>query len=283
LFDREIGDRETTLAPGLTGLEIDPDAEAERHISTVEANMRGLVSPAMYPEIQRQMKLARLAPGASEAALLERVAGLMGDAQQRYDLMIFDTAPTGHTLRLLSLPEAMAAWTEGLLKRRDRSNKLGEVLGRLGGARRADQGDELSYLDRPGEERAEGRDDRIREILLARRRKFHRARRLLLDREHCAFLLVLIPERLPILETRKALEILRQFRIPVEGLVVNRILPPEADGTFLANRRQQESSYLREIETVFSGVPRFSLPLMPHDVTGLDSLGAIAELMAEAA
>ena len=75
--------------------------------------MKQLVHPRLYDEIDRQLDLASHAPGASEAALLERVAELMGDGGTQFDLVIFDTAPSGHTVRLLSLPEAMGAWTDG--------------------------------------------------------------------------------------------------------------------------------------------------------------------------
>ena len=86
----------------------------------------------MYDEIDRQLELARHSPGAMEAALLERMADLMGDARSRFDLLIFDTAPSGHTIRLLSLPELMAAWSDGMLGHRDRSRRLGELLSMFG-------------------------------------------------------------------------------------------------------------------------------------------------------
>jgi arsenite-transporting ATPase len=124
VFDVAIGAAERPLAEGLWGLEIDAQHEAERHIAGVKLQMKGLVHPRMYDEVDRQLDLARFAPGTEEAALLERMAVLMGEAGQRFDLVIFDTAPTGHTLRLLSLPEIMAAWTEGLLRSRDRSSRL---------------------------------------------------------------------------------------------------------------------------------------------------------------
>jgi arsenite-transporting ATPase len=279
LFDQRIGSRETTLAENLVGLEIDPEAEAERHIETVTSNMRNLVAPAMFGEIKRQMDLARLAPGTAEAALLERVAELMIEARERFDLIVFDTAPTGHTLRLLTLPEAMAAWTDGLLKHRERSGKLGEVLSRLGGARRSTEGDELAQLGEPTEG-GDSRADRIRAVLLERRRKFHRARRLLLDRTACAFVWVLIPERLPILETRKALDVLGKFDIHIEGIVVNRTLPAAADGEFLARRRSQERLHLAEIEQQFGGLPRLYLPLLEEDITDPEALGRLLEVMA---
>ena len=121
MFDLAIGSGERRLADNLWGLEIDPDEEAERHIASVKHRMKSLVHPRMYGEVERQLDLARLAPGTVEAALLERMAELMGEGGQRFDLVLFDTAPTGHTLRLLSLPEIMMAWTDGLLRHGERN------------------------------------------------------------------------------------------------------------------------------------------------------------------
>jgi arsenite/tail-anchored protein-transporting ATPase len=272
LFDARIGDREHLLLPNLHGLEIDPDAQVERHLESVSRSMREYVNPDLYPEIDRQMALTRLSPGAVEAAMLERVAEIMIDAP-RFDRVIFDTAPTGHTLRLLSLPEIMAAWTDGLLRHRDRSDVVSRAVKRM---QRAGGGDELSYIDRPEEEEGDARSARIRETLMTRRRKFAQARRLLLDPQTSAFVLVLIPEKLPVLESRKALEALRRFDVPVLGIVVNRVLPREPLGTFLEQRRAQEGRYLAQIADAFAGLPRADVPLLARDVEGLDALRTIA-------
>jgi arsenite/tail-anchored protein-transporting ATPase len=283
IFGRVIGQKETQLVPHLTGIEIDPDVEADRHIETVKTNMRGLVRPELYGEVGRQMDLARLAPGAVEAALLERVADLIADGLERFDLVIFDTAPTGHTLRLLSLPEVMAAWTDGMLRHRERSERFGQVLKRLGGKRNRSEADDLSDITQAGdwEGRRQGDDarSRIEALLLERRRKFHRARRTLLDPGLTAFIMVLTPEHLPILETRKALALLRKLRVPVAALIVNRIIPNSADGRFLEARRRQEAEHLREIESLFPDLPKHLLPLLERDVEGINTLRRIAAML----
>ncbi|WP_333606723.1 ArsA family ATPase [Arsukibacterium sp.] len=130
-FNRPIGDNITRLAANVDGLEIDPDNEVAQHLAKVSAQLKRFTRPDMYSEIERQMRLTRQSPGAQEAAMLERIANVIELGLKDYDLVIFDTAPTGHTLRLLSLPEAMAAWTQGLLNANKRSEKLGDVLGHL--------------------------------------------------------------------------------------------------------------------------------------------------------
>lgn len=275
IFDQSIGDRERELAPNLWGLEIDPQSQVDRHMDTVLRTMRGFVGPDMVPEIDRQMGLAKLSPGAIEAALLERMANVMLEDGKRYDVVIFDTAPTGHTLRLLSLPEIMAAWTDGLLRQRDRSDSWGRALDRL---RKRDDAEDLQFVDRK-EEAGDERSSAIREVLLARRRTFHRARRLLLDPDACGFLAVLVPEKLPILETRKAIEALRAFEVPLLGLIVNRVLPREPLGDFLEQRRAQEAAYLRMIGDLEPQLPRVQLPLLPRDVDGIDALQRLGQYL----
>jgi arsenite/tail-anchored protein-transporting ATPase len=280
IFDFDVGDSETGVLPGLTLMEIDAEREVGRYLDSVAANMREFVRPAMYGEIERQMELTRHSPGAAEAALLDRVADLMDAARSRYDRIIFDTAPTGHTLRLLALPEIMAAWTDGLLRSRDRSDLLRRGIDRLGGRHRErERGDELSLIDQVEERPVDPRAARIRQKLEERRRRFSRARRLLLDPTTTAFLLVLIPEKLPILETEKALAALRRHDVPVAGIVVNRVLPADATGAFVDSRRGQEAEYLRRIDVVFDGLPRVQLPLLARDVAGLDSLREIGQLL----
>lgn len=284
IFDARIGDRPTALAEGVTGLEIDPDAESDRYIATVKRNMRDLVAPAMYGEIDRQLDLARQAPGASEAALLDRVARLMIEETERHDLIVFDTAPTGHTIRLLTLPEAMLAWTDGLLRHHEKSKHLGGVLERLGGGRKT-AGDDLSYIDQHDEAATGGEDDRMARIgrlLLDRRRRFHQARRLMLDRETTAFVLVLNPEKLPILETLRAVDALTKFDLPVAGIVVNRILPDAQAGAFYEARRSQEAAHLATITRDFAGLPRIDLPMLASDVNGMDALTTVAGHLAGA-
>lgn len=271
ILDRQVGDRELEVLPRLWATEVDTEAEVERYLDRVAGHMRDFVQPAMYDEIERQMELARHSPGAAEAALLDRVADLMAEASGRYDHVIFDTAPTGHTLRLLTLPEVMTAWTDGLLRSRDRSDSLGRAAQRLG--------DELSLIDQVDERPADRRADRIREVLLERRRRFTRARRMLLDPGTTAFILVLIPEKLPILETAKARDTLRRHHVPVAGMVVNRVLPQDAAGDFMAARRTQEAAYLERIDAEFDDLPRLRLPMLPGDITDLGSLRTVARLL----
>ena len=274
VFETDIGSRPRALAPNLRGLELDPDARLDEYLADVKTSMKQLVHPDMYREVDRQVELARSSPGAEEAAMLERMSELMVADDADYDVLVFDTAPTGQTLRLLSLPEIMAAWTDGLLRHRERSDHMSEVIGRMTPQRSS--GDDLSHFEEHSEtDVGDDRFSQIRTTLLRRRRLFHRARRLLLDERTTAFVLVLVPERLPVLETAKAVAALERFGVPMAGLVVNRVLPAGPLGPFLEERRVQERRYLDQIRDRFDDLPSVQVPLFAKDVGGLDALRAV--------
>jgi arsenite/tail-anchored protein-transporting ATPase len=256
-FEIPIGPAVRQILPNLWGLEIDPEKEAEAYIEQVKANLKEVVSPAFFGEIQRQVEIAQVSPGAEEAALFDRLVTVIDEAQREYDLVVFDTAPTGHTLRLLSLPELMTAWVDGMVKRRETAHQLNQMWKTDG---------QESRLE----------DDPVYRVLAERRRKFAVARRLLLDRGTTSFVFVLIPEKLPILETRKAVDVLGKHKIPIAGLVVNRVLPEAPEGSFLLRRKEQERLYLAEIEREFRALHRQYVPMLDQDVRGVETLRTVA-------
>lgn len=275
LFDRKIGDEETGIVAGLWALEIDPEKEVDRYLRSVKGTLRELVAPRMYDDIDSQIELTRLSPGAQEAALLERMSRIMIEGPRSYDRVIFDTAPTGSTLRLLSLPEVMTAWMEGLLERRERSESFRESLrGLWSEAEEAEANLEDEEESEAVDESARAR--RIREVLTDRRRRFSKARRILQDEDRCAFILVVLPEKLPILEGHRAYGTLREAGVPVTAVVVNRVLPEGPLGEFLEHRRAQEEVYLDEIDRKFSDLRRIHVPLLEEDVGSLEGLTVVS-------
>ena len=130
----------------------------------------------------------------------------------------------------------------------------------------------------------ESLDEKLNNVLETRRRKFLVARDRLLDSTTTAFLLVVNPDKLSILESRKIVNLLGRFDLNVFAVVVNRVLPDElaTTGDFFEARYAQEQTYRREIASVFSALPQVAVPLLYHDVHGLDSLREIGRQLAGA-
>ena len=112
--------------------------------------------------------------------------------------------------------------------------------------------------------------------LIDRRRLFHQARRRIENAEETGFLFVLTPERLPILETARAVATLEEAHVPVAGVLVNRVIPEDAGGDFLRARREQEATYLTRIDRELGHLPRPRLPWLPTDVQGIENLEDLA-------
>ncbi|MFU8820016.1 MAG: ArsA family ATPase [Gammaproteobacteria bacterium] len=273
LWNRKVGPDPVRLAPNLDGVELDPDRVVEEHLAEVGAALRRLMPEHLAGEVDRHMQLSREAPGMQEAALLERIAQVVAQGLAEYDLVVFDTAPSGHTARLMALPEMMAAWTEGLLARRERAARFNTALESLS------SDDEIGGRVLGGE-RGEGgsRDDRIRHLLNRRRERLTLLRDTLADPAKTAFIIVLAAERLPVLETLELEQKLHAAGITVGALVINKRAPPDA-GEFLAERRAQEELHLATLVEGLPALPRVDLPLIARDVVGREAIEAFAELL----
>lgn len=275
LWQRRLGPEPQQLAERLQAVEIDPAATVNAHLAQVGDALRKLMPEHLAGEVDKHLALSRDAPGMHEAALLERIAQLMQQGLAEHDLLVFDTAPSGHTARLMALPEMMSAWTDGLLRRQERSERFGAALRNLGG----DEGVGARALGGGGARTPGDRDQAIRAVLQRRRHLFGHLRDVLADPATTAFAIVLAAERLPVLETIELQASLARAGIDVAALVVNRRSPADA-GAFLAGRRTQEQAHLDTLHGALPAIPRQELPLLAGDVVGETAVAAFADLLA---
>ncbi len=266
ILELAVGPEPREVLSRLWAMEIDPVQEADRYIADVKARIADTTPPRLMAEVERQIDIARVSPGAEEAALFDRFTRIMEEAGDRYDRLIFDTAPLGHTLRLLSLPEQMATWISGLIGRRKKVNALGRMWRRVAGAAAGDGAPP---------------HDRVLAALEQRKARFERARAVLTDARRSAFVLVATPERLPLLEAEKAVGTLDRYGIPVGAVFLNRVLPDDVTGEFLERRRERESRYLDQAAATFSGHTVHHVPLQETDVHGLAALRRIVACLHE--
>ena len=254
IFSQDIGGQAKWVTENLYAIEIDPDIETTKYINTVKDNIKGTVHSNMMEEVHRQLDTAKASPGADEAALFDKLISIILEESEDYEHLVFDTAPTGHTIRLLTLPELMGVWIEGLLQKRKKTNE------------------NYTQLLNDGEPI----EDPIYEVLLERKDRFALAREILLDHQRTGFVFVLNPERLPIMETKKAIDLLDKYHLHVKTLIVNKVLPEEADGAFLEKRREHEKQYLQQIEEVFAKQKLIYVPLLSHDITNREELDSFS-------
>jgi len=259
IFEQPIGSEPRALAPRLSAIEVDADREAKRYVDQVKHDIEKMFSPTVVQRARRQIDLAAASPGLSEVALLDRMIDLIvanDSPQSAHDLLVFDTAPTGHTMQLLRMPEAMTTWIQALVKHRKA----------------------LLEIDHQSEEQrdAAAAADPVLTALDRRYRRLVELRSHVTDRGRTSFVLVTIPERLAIDETARAEATLRDTALDVGGLIVNRVLPDGLSGSFYDARKAQEQEYLDEIADRFHRLPRTIVRQLPRDVTGIDPLRQVA-------
>ncbi|GAA0334249.1 TRC40/GET3/ArsA family transport-energizing ATPase [Oceanobacillus oncorhynchi subsp. oncorhynchi] len=259
IFQQQIGGNTTYIEKNLYALEIDSEKETDAYIQKVKENIQGVVHVQMMEEVHRQLDTAKASPGADEAALFDKLISIILEEGARFDKLVFDTAPTGHTIRLLSLPELMGIWIEGLLNKRKKTNT------------------QYSQLLNDGQ----AVDDPIYDTLQERKQRFTKAREILLDKQATTFLFVLNPEKLPIAETKKAIHLLEKFQIAVPYIIVNKVLPEETGGGFFEKRKQNEKIYLERIALDFSAQTILYIPFFSEDITNRNQLKRMGAYLKE--
>jgi arsenite-transporting ATPase len=235
VFDQQFGDSPEPVdgIDGLAALEIDPDEEVTAHLDDIRNRLSDQVSASMVNEINKQLEMAHQTPGAYESALFDRFVEVMRESDP-YDRVVFDTAPTGSTLRLLGLPEFLEDWVDRLMYKRRQSIDLFEKAA-IGN----------------NEPRRVMDGDPVLERLQERKEFFEFAGGAL--REDAAFFLVLNPDQLSVNETARAVDDMNAEGLGVSGLIANKLTPPPDDdengrgARYLRDRIETETDRLDQV------------------------------------
>jgi arsenite-transporting ATPase len=210
-------------------------------------------------------------PGTDEAAAMRLLLEYMDDV--RFDRVVIDTAPTGHTLRLLELPELMDSFVGRMLSFRERiGGVMDGVKGMFGG-------------DTP-----DGEEDL--EDLRVLRERVERLRGVLQDPARTDFRVVMVPEELSVMESERLLARLDEFGVPVGTVVVNRVMEDLSDVAdvspewfvspdlqsceFCQRRWDVQQTALARSQDVFRGHDVRRVPLFAAEVRGEELLRVVA-------
>lgn len=268
-----LSNEKTAITPYLDALELNPDVIVDNHFAQVERTIKGYANPDMMPKIREHLRLSKSAPGAQEAAMLESmcqhlVAAVDAASDKRYEHIIFDTAPTGHTLRLLVLPEMMGAWTDGLLAQQRRQSKLRSAATSL-------DADKKSDVTNPFAKHKPDRWEQAVSVLEKRKQLFRQAGSLLHDREQTAIVLVMTADVLPLAETKRAIQQLEETKLTPAAIVVNQLITPMQTDEFWRKRADRQQQLMSEIESSFVDYPVYPIYLQQTDVRGNEALSKL--------
>ncbi len=220
--------------PGLSAMNIDPETAAEDYRIRVLDQMGPAATDQEKATVREQLSGACT----TEIAAFDEFVGLLADDNPQFDHIIFDTAPTGHTLRLLSLPKA---WT-GFLEANERG---ASCLGPHSGLKM--------------------QEDRFREALEC-----------LGDPARTTIVLVTRAERGAIREAARTAGELAELGLSNQMLAVNgRFTPSDPNDTVAVAFAAEQAAALAELPASLASLPRDEVPLKSFDMVGLGALRAL--------
>ena len=274
-----LSNEKTAVTAYLDAIELNPDIIVDAHFAQVERTITAYANPDMMPKIREHLRLSKSAPGAQEAAMLESMCQhLVSAADANYEHIIFDTAPTGHTLRLLVLPEMMGAWTDGLLAQQRRQAKLRSVANHLDSHnQKSNQKDIDNDVPNPFAANKSDRWEQAVSVLEKRKALFRQAGILLHDRSQTAIVLVMTADVLPLAETKRAIEQLEDSKLMPAAIVVNQLITPIQADEFWQHRAERQQQLMHHIEKSFTNYPLYPIYLQKTDVRGTGALSTLLE------
>ena len=240
VFATDIGEHVPTpieQVPRLEALNIDPEAAAQAYRDKIVGPVRG----TLPEQVVRRMEEELSGACTTEIAAFDQFTALLTDpkATGRYDHIVLDTAPTGHTLRLLKLPRA---WSDFLETHESGASCLGPLAG-----------------------------------LAKQRQQYQQAVSTLTDTQKTTIILVSRPQRAALNEASRTHGELQSLGVQHQRLVVNGLMPQDSSGDdpLAVAMRQRDAQALAEMPQALVAIPTDYVTLRPMNLVGIDALRAL--------
>lgn len=264
IFQKDIfGKGPTEIIPNLYAQEIDADRRIRDYQEEIRQKILDMYGFDKIPdEIESYIQAAAAEPAMEESAIFDEVVDIV--IKGGYDYYIYDLVPLGHALYYLSMASVYDEWINKITSLRQQMREYDQVAAVI---RREKQTEEDAILNE----------------LLYIKERINKSSSILTDKEKTAFFFVLTAEEMVIKDTLKAAELFVKFEVPISGYIVNRVLPTELKNRdipeYLRNRLEMQERYLKVINDTFKGQILAYVPEMERDVTGLQMIERLANIM----
>ena len=249
VLNRHLSHEPEAVAENLWAEEINVFDQVQSHWQDLQQYFSRLLKKRGATQVIAE-ELA-IIPGMEEIVSLLRI--LDEERREHYDVMIVDAAPTGETIRLLTIPESFS-WYSGRLGE-DRLSRLTQAAFMLPNAQ-------------------------VYQLLRQLDQDVAALRQILRDPQTSSYRLVVTPEKMVLKETMRAITYLSLYGYPVDAAVINRILPdsPSTD-PYLQQLKDGQKVYLESIREALAPLPLFESPWSSEEVIGLDAISRLADAL----
>jgi arsenite-transporting ATPase len=197
-------------------------------------------------------------PGADETVAFIQILEFIQNPE--YDIVVFDTAPTGHTLKLLQLPEMTQSWLYRLIKMRRRIGGMMTGFKTLFGG------------SAPSEQEA---FDKLEEL----RDQVEITRVHLANEKETEFVAVCIPTIMALWETERLIRALFQVNFPVSQIYINQVQPENPSCSYCNARYSNHQSTLIKIKELYTDFDLIEIPLFEYELRGINRLRELGNLL----
>ncbi|HDZ89357.1 MAG TPA: ArsA family ATPase [Deltaproteobacteria bacterium] len=253
LIDEDRGSL-TRIGKNLWIQELDIQEEIEKNWGDIHKYLSTLLNTTGLDEILAE-ELAIL-PGMEEVSLLLHINRYV--RTKKFDVILLDCAPTGESLRFISIPTTLDWYIKKIFKIEKTVARYARPLAKR-----------LYDVPLPGEDYF----DAI-EFLFKRLRGVDK---ILVDPEITTVRLITNPEKIVLKETQRAFMYFSLYKMSIDGIIMNRILPDDAGEAYFKDWRKSQKGYIRQAKAYFSPIPLFPVNLFRGEVLGMDSLRDLAD------
>lgn len=251
-FDLELGAAPTPIAENLWGMEVNVLKDIQRYWGELQTSLSALLVTRGFDNVVAD-ELAVI-PGMEEVCSLLHVDENAESGE--YDLIILDCAPTGETIRLISMPDVIDWYLDHLFQISIQNAGLLQPVIK-------------TALSLPTQAVSKALETLFAGVARVQKR--------LLDPQQSSIRVVLTPEKMVLKEALRSFTYFSLFGYNVDAVLLNRVVSDKAQSEFLTSLRAIQKGYIEQTESSFSPVPIISLPLMAGEIVGLEDLNVIAQ------
>ena len=274
VFMEKLSDRPKKLMENLHASELDMEKLIKGYLKHLENNLRNMYRYLTVINLEKYFEVLSYSPGIEEYATLEAIRNILLEGE-KWDVIVFDTPPTGLTLRVLALPGISLIWADKLMEIRRKILDRRRMVAKI-------QGDQKFVVD--GQEFVlpkDGEEDPVMKELKKYRGEVKFVEDVITDPKRTSVVAVMNPEMLPLYETQRAYESLKKFRVPFNMIVVNKVIEVSREIPEIKVKLEAQKKVLEEVERQFRGVEVVKVPMFPEEPRGLEWLEKLGGMILE--
>jgi arsenite-transporting ATPase len=264
VFQTRLSSSPRKITDNLHAIEVNMEKTIRKYLKDTANSLKSMYRYLTTFNLEGYLDTIRLSPGIEEYATLEAIKDILA-SRRNYDDIIFDTAPTGLTLRVLALPTVSLVWVDKLIELRNKILDKRFAIEKIQGEKTfVISGEKMKLKTRPNE------DNVLRE-LIKYRAEIGEVKALLLDDNITNLVVVMNPDELSLYETERAVKVINKLEIPLKMLIINKVIYDEKIDRWKARLDLQEN-VITKVKEEFRGIVLREVPMENVEPKGIEML-----------